>query len=114
MKIKTKIWIEEDDAVVFGEGRYLILKTALELGSLKAAAEKLGLSYRAAWGKIKTTEKLLGIKLVEGSRGRKGGISLTTEAHKLLVLYEQLKNDIKNYADQKFREQFLKKIWQER
>ncbi|GAV26406.1 molybdate transport repressor ModE domain protein [Carboxydothermus islandicus] len=114
MKIKTKIWIEEDNAVVFGEGRYLILKTALELGSLKASAEKLGLSYRAAWGKIKATEKFLGIKLVESSRGRKGGISLTTEAHKLLDLYEQLKNDIKNYADQKFREQFLEKIWQER
>jgi len=108
MKIKTKIWIDEDGKVVFGEGRYLILKTALELGSLKASAEKLGLSYRAAWGKIKATEKLLGIKLVESSRGRNGGIILTNDAQKLIAQYEQLKREIREYADQKFREKFLR------
>jgi len=46
-------------------------------GSLKAAAEKLGMSYRGAWGKIKITEELIGRKLIERAGCRRAGYHLT-------------------------------------
>ena len=69
MKVRFKIWIEQDGSVAFAEGRRILLKAVDRLGSLNAAAKELGMSYRAAWGKIKTTEKALGIKLLDVSTG---------------------------------------------
>jgi len=76
--LKIKIWIEDEKgSVVFGAGRLRILQAVDRLGSLQAAAKELNMSYRAVWGKIRTTEDALGQPLVTrragGSRG--GGLS---------------------------------------
>ena len=55
--VRVHIWLETVDGVAFGMGRLLLLDAIEETGSLKAAAEQLGMSYRAAWGKIKSTER---------------------------------------------------------
>ena len=56
MEIKYKIWIEKNGKVVFGKGRDNILKAIDEQRSLNAAAKKLEMSYRAAWGRLKASE----------------------------------------------------------
>lgn len=91
MKVKFKIWLEEKDGVAFAEGRKMLLEAVDRLGSLNAAAKELGMSYRAAWGKIKATEKALGIKLLEVTTGGKGGggATLTPEAKELISKYKQ-------------------------
>ena len=55
MEIKYKIWIEKDGKVVFGKGRDDILSCIEDTRSLNAAAKKLKMSYRAAWGRLKAS-----------------------------------------------------------
>ena len=64
MEIKYKIWIEKDGKVVFGRGRDDILKAIDEQRSLNAAAKKLEMSYRAAWGRLKASQERMGMRLV--------------------------------------------------
>jgi len=91
MKIRFKIWLEENGGVAFAEGRKMLLESVDRLGSINAAAKELGMSYRAAWGKIKATEKALGLKLLEVVTGGKGGggAALTKDARELVEKYKR-------------------------
>ncbi|MDO8126998.1 MAG: LysR family transcriptional regulator [Candidatus Brocadiales bacterium] len=111
MNPRFKVWIEKDGEVVFAEGRRLLLETVGELGSLNAAAGKLGMSYRAAWGKIKATEQRLGIKLLESNVGGRGGggARLTKEAKDLLRRYNRYKTRVKTCVDKEYKAIFRNK-----
>jgi len=88
MKIRHKIWFEKDGKVLFGSGRYELFKAINESHSLNAAAKKLNMSYRAAWGRLKASEERMGTKLVERSQGK--GMYLTAEAMTFLEQFDQL------------------------
>jgi molybdate transport system regulatory protein len=107
IKVKSKFWIvDEKGRPVFGGGRMLILQKIDELGSMRAASDALKMSYRAVWGKIKTTEERLGMSLVEttpgGGRGR--GAALTPAAKSLLRLFEELSEKGNALADELFHQ----------
>jgi molybdate transport system regulatory protein len=93
MEIKHKVWLERDGRVIFGPGRDGLLKAIDEHHSLSAAAKKLKMSYRAAWGRLKASEERLGIKLVE-LEPAKQGMHLTEEAKKLIECFDQIERDI--------------------
>ena len=93
MEIKYKIWIEKDGRVLFGRGRDDILKTVDEERSLNAAAKKLGMSYRAAWGRLKASEERMGMELVRSGEGRKS-LELTEQARAIIGRFEQLESDV--------------------
>ncbi len=93
MEIKHKLWLERNGRVIFGPGRDGLLKAIEEYRSLNAAAKKLKMSYRAAWGRIRASEERLGIKLVEMDRV-KHGMHLTNEAKELMDCFDQLEQDI--------------------
>jgi len=63
-KVRLHVWLETDSGVLFGSGRAQLLANIEKYGSLKRAAENMGMSYRAAWGKIRKTEDILGYKLI--------------------------------------------------
>jgi len=71
MEIKYKIWLEKDGKVIFGHGREELLQAVAECHSLNAAAKKLNMSYRAAWGRLRASEDRLGIKLIESDAAKK-------------------------------------------
>jgi len=76
--VRLHIWLEEDDkSVFFGTGRAMLLDKIQEHGSINKAAKALGMSYRAAWGKIKASEKVLGVQLVEFPGHKRDGCRLT-------------------------------------
>ncbi|MBA4396139.1 MAG: hypothetical protein C0394_01925 [Syntrophus sp. (in: bacteria)] len=89
MEIKEKIWIEKDGKVVFGHGREELFLAIDECRSLNAAAKKLNMSYRAAWGRLKASEKRLGVKLVESGTAKKG-MTLTPTGKALLDKFVHL------------------------
>jgi len=62
----------------------MLLAKIAEHGSIKKAADDLGMSYRAAWGKIKKSEQVLGIKLIVQSGSKREGHVLT-ESGKMLM-----------------------------
>jgi len=82
-----KIWLATEDGVgVLGDGKWKILKAIDQAGSLMAACENLGLTYRRTWNDLKKVEKLLGFALLEKSRGgQDGGHSVLTSEGKQLI-----------------------------
>jgi len=110
LRVRSKFWIEDDQGrPIFGRGRGLILEKIDELGSIRATAMELQMSYRAVWGKIKATEERLGFKLVETSRGggRGRGARLTPEAKKLLGMFQELHRQGNTLADNLFNRIFV-------
>jgi molybdate transport system regulatory protein len=93
MKIKHKLWLEKDGRVIFGPGRFELLEAVEECQSLSAAAKKLKMSYRAAWGRLRASEDRLGIPLVELTDNRQG-MHLTEEAKVLKNAFVELEEKI--------------------
>lgn len=81
---RLHLWLETDEGMFFGMGRAHLLAKIQEHGSLKKAADELGMSYRAAWGKIKKTEVVVGEKLVFRSGNKRDGYQLTELGKSLL------------------------------
>ena len=98
MEIKYKIWIEENGKVIFGKGRDEILKSIEEQHSLNAAAKELGMSYRAAWGRLKASEERMEKKLVETSREEKS-LHLTDMARAFIERFEKMEKDVENVLE---------------
>lgn len=69
-----KLWLSGPGArSVFGSGKWRLLDAIRCLGSLQAAADSVGISYRKAWGDLRAAEKALGIKFLERRRGGSSG-----------------------------------------
>ncbi|SDB02091.1 molybdate transport system regulatory protein [Desulfonatronum thiosulfatophilum] len=62
--MRLHIWLENDQGTLIGLGRAMLLIKIRESGSLRKAAEELGISYRAAWGKVRQAQEYLGEELV--------------------------------------------------
>ncbi|MCX5827961.1 MAG: LysR family transcriptional regulator [Deltaproteobacteria bacterium] len=103
MEIKYKIWIEKDGKVIFGHGREELFQAIDECHSLNAAAKKLGMSYRAAWGRLRASEERLGVKLVESDAAKKG-MTLTPAAKTLLEKFRRLESEADAYLHKTSRE----------
>lgn len=94
MRLNYKLWLEHDGKVLFGQGRQELLAAIAETGSLAGAAQKLSMSYRAAWGRLRASEERLGFPLVEhGPQGRRTTL-LSTQGRALLKWYNQLEQDM--------------------
>ncbi len=87
LKPNYKLWFERDGEYIFGPGACAILQAIHEEGTITKGAEKLGMSYRYAWGVIKKIEKKLGRPVVETFKGGTigGGGARVTELGLLLV-----------------------------
>jgi molybdate transport system regulatory protein len=108
-KVKSKIWIEDEDgSVIFGMGRLRILESIDRCGSILAASKELQMSYRAVWGKIKATEQRLGRPLlsrrVGGNEG--GGSELTPLGKALIERFGTLRRLTESAADGIFQDLF--------
>ena len=85
--VRLNLWLENEGGMLFGHGRALLLRKIEEHGSLRRAAEDLKMSYRAAWGKLKKSEAVLGFPLVEKLGGNKSGFRLTGQGKTLMDNY---------------------------
>ncbi|PLX22091.1 MAG: hypothetical protein C0597_02840 [Marinilabiliales bacterium] len=91
--LKFNVWLENTGGEsILGNGKFELIEGIDQLGSLKAAADKLGISYRKAWGMIRDAEEKLGFCLTEKHRGgQHGGNSvLTEEGKELIEAYKEL------------------------
>ncbi|MHA1792147.1 MAG: winged helix-turn-helix domain-containing protein [Promethearchaeota archaeon] len=110
LKINYRIWIEiseekdhdvskrkgrrkkETSRFICGKGVYSLLKAIDELGSLTAAANKVGHSYKYAWDRTQKIKNRLGEAAVEAMKGGKGGggaMKLSEVGKKILEMYEK-------------------------
>lgn len=88
-----------------GDGIAGLLSGVEEHGSLKAAAESMGMSYRHAWGLLREIEKRLGEPLlrrqVGGDTG--GGSELTPRAKRLLERFTYMRAELEAEAERLYR-----------
>lgn len=87
-----KIWIsDKEEKGILGDGKWQILKIIDEKGSLKAACDEMGYTYRRTWGNLKKIENFFGFSLLEKHRGGKEGgkTVLTPEGKKLVAAFDK-------------------------
>jgi molybdate transport system regulatory protein len=78
--------------IALGPGKVDLLQLVGETGSIREAADRMGMSYMRAWTLIKTMNACFKEPLVEAARGGKagGGARLTETGRKALTLYQQM------------------------
>lgn len=104
--IRLHLWLDTEDGVFFGSGRAQLLEGIERHGSLKSAAEAMGISYRAAWGKLKQTEAVLGVRLVQTRGSNKSGFELTEDGRMLKDLFRSWFDAVEAAALEKARDIF--------
>lgn len=103
-RLHLKIWLTKagDKADVetelVGQGRVELLRRLERMGSLKKAAESMGMSYRLAWGRLKKMEEALGRPLVESGVNRRGGYRLTAAGQELITAFGQWEDEVRRFA----------------
>jgi len=108
VRVCSKIWLEKNERLVFGEGKSNLLKAIDDTGSIKNASHKMGISFRHGWGYITAIEKRLGCKFIERRKGGKdkGGSRLTKDARDFIKRYDRMKLRVDKFADKVFSEIF--------
>lgn len=98
-----KIWLETDEGYVFGPGVYSLLRKIGETGTIKGAAEALGMSYRFAWGLLKKAEERLGEPLVKSHKGGRsggGGVEITEVGFRFLKEFSEIERAIGRLSEE--------------
>jgi len=108
MEVKSKIWLEEGGELVFGEGKYLLLKEIEKTGSLNKAAANLNINYRKCWAQVKAIEDRLQVRFVEKIKGGEqgGGTVLTDKGREFIRKYEKLTAGMNEIVDKRFNKVF--------
>ena len=83
------LWGED---IALGPGKVDLLAMVGQTGSIREAAERMGMSYMRAWKLIKTMNACFREPLVMAARGGRahGGATLTPTGRKALELYQQM------------------------
>lgn len=91
MKLRFGIYFCTDEGErFFGEGPYRLLAGIQRHGSLRAAAQQMGMAYTKAFALLKRAEQEFGFALTRRRVGGKGGGGsvLTEPARELMLRYE--------------------------
>ena len=112
MQLKYKLWLDYRGRA-FGDGPARLLAGVEESGSLRKAAQELGMSYNKAWRILHAAEQRLGFPLLDRSVGGSlgGGSSITPEARDLMVRYQAVAAEADKVLNQVFRRHFAD--WQD-
>ncbi|MHC4664771.1 MAG: winged helix-turn-helix domain-containing protein [Planctomycetota bacterium] len=105
LKVRFKMWLNcPETEGVFGDGKWRLLKALEAKGSLRAASDALGISYRKAWGDLKKAEDGLGVALVEKKRGgsQGGRTRLTAAGRKWVGAYRRFRAEIEKAAQKAY------------
>ena len=96
--VGLNIWFRSGDETVFCQGRALLLERIQDHGSLRQAAKSLNMSYRAAWGKLKQTQEVLGSDLVTLTSSKPKRYKLTERGEEILMAYVSWRKNVEKYA----------------
>jgi len=106
LKPRLKLWLSSDGSEnSFGDGKWRLLETIDKTESLKSTCEKLGISYRKAWGNLKNAEECLDFTLVNKSRGGKthGHSNLTEQGKAWMEAYSKFHREVEDATDAAYK-----------
>jgi molybdate transport system regulatory protein len=107
MRLRYKLWLDYRGRA-FGDGPARLLAGVEEWGSLRKAAQELGMSYNKAWRILHAAEERLGFPLLDRSVGGTlgGGSNITPEARDLMTRYRALASEAEVVLEQVFQHHF--------
>jgi molybdate transport system regulatory protein len=106
LKPRLKLWLSSDGSEnSFGDGKWRLLETIDKTESLKSTCEKLGISYRKAWGNLKNAEECLDFTLVNKSRGGKthGHSNLTEQGKAWMEAYSKFHREVEDATEAAYK-----------
>lgn len=108
LRPRVKIWVVLPNGTKLGDGRARLFELIDELGSIRKAVGRMGMSYRAAWGYISELEAAAGFKFLtrKPGGGGTGGARLTKEARAFLTRYRRFRDSLDSLAQRRFRRAF--------
>ena len=107
MRLMYKIWLDYRGRA-FGDGPARLLSGVEEYGSLRKAAQELGMSYNKAWRILHAAEERLGFALLDRSVGGSlgGGSELTPEGRDLMRRYRAVAGEAEEALEEVFKRHF--------
>ncbi len=107
MRLLYKLWLDYRGRA-FGDGPARLLDGVERTGSLRKAAQDLGMSYNKAWRILHAAEQRLGFPLLDRSIGgvTGGGSRLTPEGEDLLRRYRALAEEVSEVLEAAFTRHF--------
>lgn len=107
MRLLYKIWLDYRGRA-FGDGPARLLDGVEEWGSLRKAAQELGMSYNKAWRILHAAEERLSFPLLDRSVGGSlgGGSQLTPEAQDLMKRYRAMAVEAEGALEAVFQKHF--------
>jgi molybdate transport system regulatory protein len=107
MRLRAKLWLDYDGRA-FGDGPACLLIGVEHSGSLRKAAQELGMSYNKAWRILRAAEERLGFALLDRSVGGSlgGGSHLTAEARDLVARYQAAAAEVEEVLEAVFQRHF--------
>ena len=112
IELHYKIWMsDKKDTGILGDGKWKMLRLIQEKGSIKAACDELGYTYRRTWGNLKKIEKFFGFPLLEKHRGgtEGGRTALTEEGKRLVRAFDAFHATVDRHIQQGF-EKFIQEL----
>lgn len=108
MKPRYNVWIEKEGGVVLSRWRARLLQAIDESGSIRAAAERVGVPYRRAWEKVQEMEAHSHQSLVDTEVGGEGGggARLTPAARDLVRRFREFESGLEEEIARRYRSAF--------
>ena len=100
-KVEGRFWLNIENQHFLAEGKVKLLELIDELGSISQAAEKLKMSYKAAWEMVERINRFAGKDVVikeKGGRGG-GGAYVTDTGKKIIQLFKDIEVEHKKWCE---------------
>lgn len=91
-RVQFRLRVYRDAGIAIGPGKIALLEAIIEAGSITAAAQQLGMSYRRAWLLVDELNRSLREPAVESAAGgaRGGGTVVTNAGLELIRCYRAI------------------------
>ena len=101
----TKNWLRLNGEFLMGPRYAALLEGVDEFGSIRAACQGAGVSYRTAMNRLRQMERVLGAPVLTTRRGgaEGGGATLTPRARAIVEVYRAWRAELLTLSDAAFR-----------
>lgn len=92
LQLQPRLRFPGDAATAFGPGKAELLRLIASTGSIRAAAERMAMSYNRAWTLVRDLNQMFREPLVANVRGGRsgGGAKLTPNGEEVLARYSRM------------------------
>ncbi len=105
LSARQKVWLNWDGVFLMCPTSLHFLAAVETAGTIRAAGQKVGWSYRTCLNRLRQMERVLGLRVLATTRGGRagGGARLTPEARRLVNVFARWQRDVEHFSERAFR-----------